>query len=72
MFILIDKTNKLCYPGDDLGIVSYESSVSIHTLRSWVKKGKWFENGSYILISEERLKGRRGGLNSGNEHLFNK
>jgi hypothetical protein len=74
MFILIDKKNKKCYPGDDLGIVSYESGKSINTLRSWMKKasGHWFENLDYILIHADRLKGRRGGINKGNEYFFNK
>jgi hypothetical protein len=74
MYILIDKKEKKCYPGDDLGIVSYESGKSIHTLRSWVKKfeNDWFENIDFILILAVRLKGRRGGINKGNEHFFNK
>jgi hypothetical protein len=34
--------------------------------------GHWFENLDYILIQADRLKGRRGGINKGNEHFFNK
>jgi hypothetical protein len=74
MFILIDKTNKKCYPGSDLGIISYQSGKSLNTLRSWVKKSvnKWFENIDFILIQSELLKSRRGGVNEGNKHFFNK
>jgi len=72
MYILIDKKEKKCYPGDDLGIVSYESGKSIHTLRSWSKKNIWFENGDFMLIKSNRLKSRRGGINKGNEHFFNR
>ena len=74
MYILIDKKQRKAYPGDDLGIVSSESEKSIHTLRSWIPKmvNNWFENTDFILIKENRLKGRRGGKNKGNEHLFNK
>jgi len=74
MYILINKAAKKCYPGDDLGIVSDKSGKSISTLKSWKKKAKdgWFENVEFILIEEERLKGRRGGINDGNEKYFNK
>jgi hypothetical protein len=74
MYILINKKRHICYPGDDLGIVSHKSGKSINTLRSWIKKFEenWFENLEWILIKSERLKGRRGGLNEGNKHLFNK
>lgn len=74
MYILIDKINKKCYPGEDLGIVANESGKSINTLWSWVGKmdNRWFENMEFILIKEERLKSRRGGINSGNEKYFNK
>jgi hypothetical protein len=74
MYILIDKKNKKGYPGEDLGIISFESGKSIHTLRSWVKKFEkgWFENIDFILIESERLKSRRGGINDGNKHFFNK
>jgi hypothetical protein len=72
MFILVDKQNKIGYPGDDLMAVSKESGKSINTLRSWMKKGKWFENIDFILFEEKRIKGSRGGINSGNEKYFNK
>ena len=72
MFILIDKVNKRCYPGDDLGIVSKTSGKSINTLRSWAKKDTWYENFYFILITEKRLKGNRGGINIGNKKYFNK
>jgi hypothetical protein len=72
MFILIDKLNKKCYPGDDLGIIASESGKSVNTLRSWSRKSDWYENSEFLLIKEQRLKGRRGGINIGNEKYFNK
>lgn len=74
MYILIDKKNKKSYPGDDLSIVAETSKKSINTLWSWMKRSKnnWFENVDFILIKEERLRGKRGGINEGNKHLFNK
>ena len=73
MYILIDKMNKECYPGDDLGIISEKSGVSVFTLRSWTKKfnkEEWYDGLKFTLIKRERLKGKRGGINEGNMHLF--
>lgn len=74
MYILIDKENKKSYAGEDLGIVAMISCKSISTLRLWVKKmhDNWFENIAYILINTNMHKSRRGGINKGNEHLFNR
>ena len=74
MYILIDKGNKKCYPGEDLGAVSFKSGMSINTLWYWVRKMKdsWFENMGFILVKENKIKSRRGGINSGNEKYFNK
>lgn len=74
MFILIDKENKKGYAGEDLGIIARISGKSVNTLRSWSKKMQynWFENMDFILLSTSMHKSRRGGINAGNKHLFNK
>jgi len=70
MYILIDKTDKICYPCEDLSGVSDSSGRSVDTLRSWVRKSSWYENDRWVLIKEKVIKGKRGGLNEGNRHLF--
>jgi len=71
MYILVDKTEKKMYSGTDLGSISEESEISVHTLRKWNQKHRlWHENVRYILAYSVPRKSRRGGLNSGNEKYF--
>lgn len=72
MYTLLDKKNKTGYDGIELSTISEKSGISVHTLRSWNKKGIWFENMRYILFEGDLMKSRRGGINSGNEKYFKK
>jgi len=62
VFILIDKDKKDGYTGRDKKAISKESGVSVNTLKSWSKKGNYFENMKYIWCIANEVIGKRGGL----------
>jgi hypothetical protein len=72
MYTLVDKENKIGWAGNDLVSLSRVSNKSVHTLRSWMKNGRWYENIRYILLENDLIKSNRGGINKGNEKFFNR
>ena len=61
-YILIDKVKKEGYTGKDRRAISKSSGVSENTLKSWSRKGSYWETMEYILCTTESVVGKKGGF----------
>ena len=60
-YILIDKVEKQGFTGKDMRAISKASGVSENTIKSWKKKGDYWETLQYIFFYANVVIGKKGG-----------